>query len=113
MSFTTEKETSFTRAGLPEITDHAFMRMLRLQCNTTKPMSRIAAELGVEVDALCAWIMAYTDKPAKQKAHYNRDSPPAVHEHYTTSRSAQRFAAWRKQQQGAIETRRMLELSDR
>lgn len=111
-TFTTETETDFTRKNLPPLDDHAFWRMLRVQCNTTKPMSRIAAELGVDPDDLCAWIMAYTEKtPAKKKEYVNRDSQPAALEHYTLSRSAQRFAAWRKAQAGAAETRRMLEHS--
>lgn len=110
--FTTETETDFTRKNLPPLSDAAFWRNLRVQSNTTKPMSQIAAELGVDLDDLCAWIMAYTDKPQKKKEYVNRDSEPtAKHEHYTTSKDAQRFAAWRKQQQGAMETRRMLALS--
>lgn len=110
--FTTEFETDFTRKNLPPLTDHAFWRMLRVQCNTNKPMSRIAADLGVDIDDLCAWMMAYTEKvPVKKKPYVNRDSQPAAHEHYTLSKSAQRFAAWRKQQAGAAETRRMLELA--
>jgi hypothetical protein len=110
--FTTETETDFTRKNLPPLSDAAFWRNLRTQTNTTKPMSQIAAELGVDLDDLCAWIMAYTDKPArKPKEYINRDSAPAVHERYTTSQSAQRFAAWRKAQEGAASTRRMLALS--
>lgn len=118
MTFTTETETDFTRKNLPPLTDHAFMRALRLQCNTTKPMSRIAAELGVDVDALCAWIMAYTAKPkAKAKPYVNRQSPAIEYSHvdkdrYGASRTAQRFAAWRKQQEGARATRLMLEAAD-
>lgn len=108
--FTTETETDFTRKNLPPLSDAAFWRNLRVQSNTTKPMSQIASELGVDLDDLCAWIMAYTAKPQKRKEYVNRDSQPSVqHEHYTTSQSAKRFAAWRKAQAGAAETRRLLE----
>lgn len=110
--FTTETEIDFTRKNLPPLSDAAFWRNLRVQTNTSKPMSRIAAELGVDLDDLCAWIMCYAAKPASKKKEYvNRDSQPALLERYTSSQSAQRFAAWRRQQEGAAATRRMLELS--
>lgn len=112
--FTTETETDFTRKNLPPTTDGAFWRMLRVQCNTNKPMSRIAAELGVDLDDLCAWMMAYTGKPKKQKPYVNRNSPAIEFssvdkDRYGSSKSAQRFAAWRRQQEGAKATRLMLE----
>jgi hypothetical protein len=111
--FTTETETDFTRKNLPPLSDHAFWRNLRVQTNTTKPMSQIASELGVDLDDLCAWIMAYTEKtPKKQKEYVNRDSEPVnENSQYPASQSAQRFAAWRKAQEGAASTRRMLALS--
>jgi len=98
-----------TSKNLPEITDHAFMRMLREQCATTKPMSRIALELGVDVDDLCAWIMEYRE-PHKPKAYLHRDGPPitygdkTVTSHYSMSKAGQRFANWRKAQEGAKAT---------
>ncbi len=101
--------------NLPPITDHAFMRMLRDQCRTTKPMSRIAAELGVDVDDLCAWIMEYAP-PKRQKPYVNRQSPPLAYadpdrSHWSATTNAQRFMNWQKAQKGAAETIRMLEMS--
>lgn len=112
--FTTETETDFTRKNLPPLSDAAFWRNLRVQTNTSKPMSQIASELGVDIDDLCSWIMAYTAKPKKTKAYVNRDSPAVEFslvdkDRFGTSKSAQRFAAWRKQQEGAKATRLLLE----
>lgn len=102
-------------SNLPPITDHAFMRMLRDQCNTPKPMSRIASELGVDVDALCEWIMAY--KEPRQQQYQNKGAGPILADHagdpdpWSLPANAKRFAAWRKAQAGAAETRRMLEIT--
>lgn len=101
-----------TSKNLPEITDHAFMRMLREQCATPKPMSRIAIELGVDVDDLCAWILAY--KEPKRKPYVNRMSEPvtyagmAIRSDDDYRRAAARFAAWKRQHDGVVETRRLL-----
>lgn len=115
MTITTERETDFTRKGLPPLTDHAFMRNLRLQCNTSKPMAKIAAELGVDVGDLCDWIMAYTDKPAKRKEYQNKGAgalgEPARGGGSGWSPAAQvrRQTAWQRQRDGAAATLRMLE----
>lgn len=97
-------------SNLPPLNDHAFWRNLRVQCNCDKPMSRIASELGVDVDELCAWIMAY--KAPKNKPYVNRESVPTfapVSRQGDQTEDVKRFAAWRKAQKGAAETRLMLE----
>jgi hypothetical protein len=108
-----ETETNFARKGLPPLTDHAFMRMLRIQCNTTKPMTRIAAELGVDVDDLCAWIMAYKE-PRKARPYENKGAGPIGEpkrpgNSWSPAAQARRQAAWLRQRDGAAATRRMLE----
>lgn len=105
--FTTETETDFTRKNLPPLTDHAFWRMLRVQCNTTKPMSRIAAELGVDVDDLCAWIMAYTEKPAHKPKEYQSKVAEAIGDPkrpgsgWSPAAQVRRQTAWQRQRDGA------------
>jgi hypothetical protein len=102
----------WNRKHLPDIADHAFMRMLREQCNTTKPMAKIAAELGVDVGDLCDWIMAYTEKP-RRKPVQNQGYTPVVHDgggdDWSLPERARKFEAWRKAKEGTAETRRMLE----
>lgn len=98
--------------NLPPLTDHAFWRNLRVQCNTDKPMSRIAAELGVDVDDLCRWIMAYK-APKQSKPYVNRQSPPLgfttpERSHWSSPQSAQRFANWRKARDGAAAARKAM-----
>lgn len=69
-------------------------------------------QAGIDGARSGLWGHLARHKPQKQKAYVNRDSEPtAKHEHYTTSKDAQRFAAWRKAQEGAASTRRMLALS--
>lgn len=114
---TESKEFSRSKemTNLPPLNDHAFWRLLRVQCNCDKPMSQIASELGVDVDDLCAWIMDY--KAPKNKPYINRQSPPLAHSHvdkdrYSAPQAAQRFANWRKAREGAAQTRRMLEVAE-
>ena len=95
--------------NLPPLDDHRFWHMLQDQCRTPKPMSRIAAELGVDIDDLCEWMMAYTSKPKSQKTYVNRLSEPAENNYYPLSKDAQRFAAWRRAKAGAMEALRALE----
>lgn len=99
-------DTHWEGKNLPPLSDHAFMRLLRVQVHTTKPMSQIASELGVDLDDLMLWIMDYTAKPKKQKPYVNRQSPPLAYadpdrSHWSAPQTAQRFANWRKAQEGA------------
>lgn len=103
--------------NLPDITDHAFMKMLREQCNSTKPMAKIAAELGVDVGDLCDWIMAYTAKPKRQpKPVENSGYTPVAHlgggDDWALSRNARKFESWRRAKEGAAATIRMLEAAE-
>lgn len=97
--------------NLPPLTDHAFMREIRrlVKAEPPKPMTRIAADLGVDVDDLCAWIMAY--KEPKRKAYVNRMSEPVTYAGRSIRsdddyrKAAAKFAAWKRQHDGAAETR--------
>lgn len=117
-SFTTETETDFTRKNLPPLSDHAFWRMLRLQCNTNKPMTRIAAELGVDIDDLCAWMMAYTEKPQHKAKEYQSKvagaigAPNRPGNSWSPAAQVRRQTAWARQREGAAATRRMLEAAE-
>ena len=107
-----ETDIDFTRKNLPPLTDHAFWRMLRVQCNTTKPMSRIAAELGVDVDDLCAWIMAYRE-PRKAKEYQAKYGPPIgapkrPGNSWTPAAQSLRHNAWQRQHDGAAAARKAI-----
>ncbi len=107
MTITSEPETDFTRKGLPPITDHAFWRMLRVQANTSKPMAKIAAELGVDVGDLCDWIMAYTDKPKHAPKEYQAKhagpigAPKRPGNSWSPAASVRLQTAWQRQHDGA------------
>ena len=65
-------------------------------------------------DQIMAVVMAYEEQQQdalERRRQADADRQSRKREHYTLGRNAQRFAAWRKQQQGAIETRRMLDLA--
>lgn len=100
-------------SNLPPITDHAFMRLVRKRCeDMSRSMAEIAEELGCTPDELCRWIMAY--RQPKNRPYISRDSIPIYHvgsQAADPGMNARRFAAWRKAQMGAAETRRMLEAS--
>lgn len=52
-----------------EPNDRELWKLVRRRVNQLPsiPMTQIAAELGVDIDDLCAWIMAYTEpKPKPQ-----------------------------------------------
>lgn len=98
-------------SNLPPLTDHAFMRLVRKRCeDMSRSMAEIAGELGCTPDELCRWIMAYREP--------RKDKPLPVVEPITYAGHrlndledfdrARRFEAWRRQQAGAAETRRML-----
>jgi len=101
-------------SNLPPITEHAFMREIRKLVNATppKPMTRIASDLGVDVDELCAWVMEY--KEPKRKAYQHRDGMPLPEqslpqrEHWGLSGDAQRLANWRRQKEAAAAARKSI-----
>ena len=104
-------------SNLPPLTDHMFWFNLGVQCNTTKSLSRIASDLGVDVDELVAWIEAYREPTAPKQPSDAKYGAPIGNVHngggaeWSLPKNAQRFAAWRKQQAGAAEARRLLEAS--
>lgn len=98
--------------NLPPINDHAFWRMLRVQCNTDKPLSRIAAELGVDPDDLCAWIMAYRS-PHAPKQYQNKGAGPIGQPRragspWTPAEHVRRQTAWERSRDGAAEARKAI-----
>lgn len=83
-------------------TNHALWQLIQRRVATPIPMSQIAAELGFDVDELCAWIMAYR-RPKKRSRYVNRDSEPAItwhgapiRDHYSMSQAAERYANWKR-----------------
>lgn len=84
------------------------MRLIRNRVDAGKPMSMIAAELGEDVDELCAWIMAY--KEPRRDRYVNRMSPAQV---VSLPKAVERdwneqvakFRAWKRQHDGAVRTR--------
>jgi hypothetical protein len=116
MTITAESETDFTRKGLPPITDHAFWRMLRVQANTSKPMAKIAAEIGVDTGDLCDWIMAYKGEPKpahKPKPYMGKDgpsigAPKRPGSSWSPAASARLQTAWQRQRDGAAAARKAM-----
>ena len=98
-------------SNLPPFNDRAFMRLVSKRCeDMSRSMAEIAAELGCTPDELCRWIMSYREP--KAKPYFNRDSIPVFEvskQGDGIDTNARRFAAWRKAQRGAAETRLMLE----
>lgn len=92
--------------NLPPITDHAFMREVRRQCeNMSKSMEQIATDLGCNVDDLVRWIMLYREprnKTARPSDFYSKSGPPiafdgrAIRTDADLSKEAQRFENWRR-----------------
>lgn len=101
-------------SNLPPLTDHAFARLVekRLQ-NFDRSTAEIAEELGCTPDELCRWFLSYR-KPKEKRALLPVEpityagKPLRDMDDYDRAR---RFAAWRRAQTGAAETRRMLEAS--
>ena len=87
---------------------HDLMRLIRKRVEAGYPMTMIAAELGYDVDDICAWIMAYREP--KRHRYVNRASPADLHQPARTveQREAAKFAAWKRQHDGAARTRRGL-----
>jgi hypothetical protein len=94
--------------------DHELMRLIRARVNQNPPipMSQIAAELGVDIDELCAFIMAYKE-PRQRKAFDNRSYGPPIArvtpgnvDHWSQPEQAQRFLNWRRARDGAAQARR-------
>lgn len=96
--------------NLPPLSDHAFMRLLRVQVHTTKPMSQIASELGVDLDDLMAWVMAYKDP--KKAIYLNKGADPigktqrAGGNGWSLAEQSRRQSAWERQRAGAAEARK-------
>ncbi len=87
--------------------DHELMRMIQKRVNQKPsiPMSQIAAELGFGVDELCEFIMAY-----KGLADTKKDGP-SIAEGWDVHEHERRYAAWKRQHDGAALARLAVENS--
>lgn len=87
-------------------TNHELMKLVTARVKKQLPMSMIAQELSVDVDALCDWILRVYREP-KKKPYQNKNGGPIgqsrMVEGNEWSRSAQarRQHAWEKQREGA------------
>lgn len=57
-------------------------------------MAAIAGELGLDVDALVRWILAY--KGPKRKPYMRKTEPAMIAHSAAEDSNAKRFAAWRR-----------------
>lgn len=95
--------------NLPPLSDHAFMRLLRVQVHTTKPMSQIASDLGVDLDDLMLWIMEYKDP--RKKEYQNKGAGPIGEPKrpgngWSPAEHVRRQTAWEREQAGVAEARK-------
>lgn len=84
--------------------DHELWALVRKRVAQGMVMTGIADELGLSVDELCAWIMAYRE-PRPARVRNTKANGPAVSPHYSLSKDAQRMANWRRSQAAAIVAR--------
>lgn len=108
-------DTHWEGKNLPPLSDHAFMRLLRVQVHTTKPLARIALELGVDLSDLMNWIDQYKDPPKLK-----RDAPlvnakygppigqPKRATGWSLAEQSRRQSAWERQRAGAAEARKAM-----
>lgn len=95
--------------------NHELMGLVRERINTGYPMTGIAKEVGVDINDLCDWIMRVYREPKKRRTPYvNRMSEPVVYRSpsrkpLSMRESAQKFAAYKRLQDGARATREALE----
>lgn len=114
------EERKFAASWLREVgqlrpNNHDLWQYLQRRVRDPAPMATIAAELGLDVDALCAWMLAYTGPRhrAKQVRDTTSYGPPVgitpVEDEdgeFRTSKDAQRFANWRRATAAAAKARR-------
>lgn len=78
--------------------NHELMKAVRASVKAGAPMAAIAESLGVEVEALCNWVLdVYREPPrvvAKKRDALLEAQPMTVN--WSASKQAQRFAAWRR-----------------
>ena len=82
--------------------NHEKMRLIRKRVEAGMPMTGIAFELGEDVDALCAFIMAYKT-PRRQP--YLRKSDGPIPARPQPTRPSQRFLNWKRAHDGAAKAR--------
>lgn len=82
--------------------EHELMRLIRRRVAQQLPMSQIAAELGRDIDDLCAFIMAYREP--KRQPYVNRMSAPGWRQE-DDGQDRQRLANWKRAHDGAVKAR--------
>lgn len=94
-------DTGGERPFTPEMNDHELMRLIRKRVaqKPSIPMTQIAAELGTDVDTLCAFIMLYREPDNRAKEQRKNGRPP--NKGWDIQAHEQRYAAWKKQHDGA------------
>lgn len=91
-------------------TNHELWRLVQKRVAEPIPMTQIAAELGFDVDELCAWIMAYREP--KRRKYVGRDGPAItwrdvpIRDNHDMSAAGQRFANWKRAHDAAAEARK-------
>lgn len=85
--------------------NHALWRYLQQRVNDIPlvPMAAIAEELGLDVDALVRWMLAY--KGPKRKAYMRKTEPALIAHSVAEDSNARRFAAWRRATNAAHKAR--------
>lgn len=88
--------------------NHDLWKYLQRRVLDPIPLQQIAEELGVDADALVAWMLAY--RGPKRKPYQSKAGPPISSVttdagERATHADARRFAAWRKSTAGAIKAR--------
>lgn len=107
-------DSPYIGKNLPPLSDHAFMRLLRVQVHTTKPLERIASELGVDLGDLMNWIDQYKDPPKLKRdaplanAKYGPPigQPKRASTGWSLAEQGRRQNAWERQHAGAAQARK-------
>lgn len=83
----------------------------RLNAKPIEPIDIIASDIGVTVDELCRWVIAYRAPKHKRPPYQSPKLAPIAQPRRDTgpvearSHDAQRFLAWKKASEGAREAR--------
>lgn len=102
------EESPWSGKNLPPINDHAFMRLIRVQVHTTKPLAQIASELGVDVHDLMQWIEDYREP--KRTTYQNKGAGPIGKvkrgggNGWSLAEQSRRQTAWERSHEGAAAT---------
>lgn len=89
-------------------TDHELMKLIRKRVNQKPsiPMTQIAAELGCEVDLLCAFVMMYREQKPARDPHKNApaiatNNSPGPGSYGALGETYRRRRNWERAKEGA------------